>query len=203
MPRRAEKQTREAPNARVILDAASKLLVEEGSAALTMRRLAAVSKTSTMVLYTRFGSRDAVMEALLAEGFSRFADALSAVSKPDPVEHLRELGRAYRRFGRENPSYYSLMWSCGPSELEWRNVSATAAAPHGAKAFGSLLHGVTRVLALHDRPARDAEPLAMCVWSTVHGFVSLELSGGVPVHVDSDALYERTLAFIVAGLSTP
>lgn len=202
-PRRSKRieVTREGPpDARAILEAAGKLLVEEGPGGLTMRRLAAVSGTSTMVLYTRFGSREAVMEALLAEGFSRFADVLGSVSMVEPLAHLRELGRAYRRFGLENPTAYRLMWGGGNSEVESKRITAVTAAPHAGRAFGALLVAVTRVLALQDRSAREAEPLAMCVWSTVHGFVSLELCGGIPQGVDVTQLYERTLDFVLGGL---
>lgn len=193
----------DAPSSRAILEAAGRLLVDEGPAGLTMRRLATASGTSTMVLYTRFGSREAVIDALLAEGFSRFADMLGAVSDVEPLTHLRALGRAYRRFGLEHPTSYRLMWGGMHSGEDWRQLNSSDAAPHGMRAFSSLIVAVTRVLASKDRSARDAEPLAMCVWSTVHGFVSLELSGGIPPSVDAAQLYERTLDFVVAGVLSP
>lgn len=190
----------EGPSARAILEAAETLLVEEGPAGLTMRRLAQATGASTMVLYTRFGSRDAVIDALLAEGFSRFADELGRVSEPSPREHLRELGLAYRRFALANPTHYRLMFGGGAPQAEWKQLGESAAAPHGQRAFGSLLLAVTRVLAEQDRSAREAEPVAMCVWSTVHGFVSLELCGGLPVGVSPEQLYSRALEFVLGGV---
>lgn len=188
------------PDSRSILEAAKRLLADEGPSALTMRRLAQASRTSTMVLYTRFGSRDAVIEALLADGFSRFADMLGAVAEADPTAHLRELGRAYRRFALANPTSYRLMWmGLQPADCE-RHLNESKAAPHGARAFSALIVAVTRLLAAKDRPAKDAEPLAMAVWSTVHGFVSLELNGAAPPGVDVESLYERALEFAVAGV---
>ena len=53
------------------------------------------------------------------------------------------------------------------------------------------------------RPAREAEPLAVCVWSTVHGFVSLELSGALQLGDAADAAWERTLDFVAAGIRQP
>lgn len=202
-PRPSRPARDEAPSSRAILEVAGRLLVDEGPAGLTMRRLASAAGTSTMVLYTRFGSRDAVIEALLAEGFSRFADMLGAVSEPEPLVHLRALGRAYRRFGLENPTSYRLMWGGMHTGDDWRKVNTSTAAPHGLRAFASLVVAVTRVLAANDRSARDAEPLAMAVWSTVHGFVSLELNGGMPAGVELDRLYERTLDFVLAGVVAP
>jgi AcrR family transcriptional regulator len=183
---------------RRILDVASRLLTEEGAAGLTMRALAAAAGTSTMVLYSRFGGREALMDALLAEGFSRFADALGAVSRPDPREHLLELGRAYRRFALENPTYFRLMWGGAAPAPATGSTQA-----HGQRAFAALLHAVTRVLAQDDRPARDAEPLAHCLWSAVHGFVALELAGAAPAGPLADSLFERTLRFSLDGLRAP
>lgn len=180
---------------RAVLDAASRLLVSEGPGALTMRRLASEVGASTMVLYSRFASREQLMGELLAEGFSRFADALGAVSLPDPWANLRQLGHAYRGFALANPTYFRLMWTS-----EGRVVPPGAAGcdnpmhQHGQRAFGALLVAITRVLARLDRPARDAEPLAQSVWSVVHGFVSLELAGAVSP--DPDAAYERALDFV-------
>ncbi len=183
---------------RAVLDAASRLLATEGPSALTMRRLASEVGASTMVLYSRFESREQLMIALLVEGFSRFADALGAVARPDPWDNLRQLGRAYRQFARDNPDYFRLMW--GSAEVRPPQSDSDAPMmPHGQRAFGALLVAITRVLAVRDRPAREAEPVAMSVWSTVHGFVSLELAGVIDP-AGADEAYERALDFVVAGL---
>lgn len=177
---------------RQVLDVASRLLADEGPSALTMRRLASEVGASTMVLYSRFTGRDELMGQLLTEGFARFGDALGEVSHPDAFEQLRELGRAYRRFALENTSYFRLMWgplACPPGHPPM---------PQGRRAYQALVLSVTRVLAALDRPAREAEPLALSVWSAVHGFVSLELSGALGPGAASS--YELTLDFVIAAL---
>lgn len=184
---------------RAVLDVASRLLANEGPSALTMRRLADEVGASTMVLYSRFEGREGLMNELLIEGFSRFADALGAVMHPDPWEHLRQLGRAYRRFATENPTYYRLMWGSPQTSAPLpRDCAPLPLQAHGQRAFGALLVAITRILADLDRPARDAEPLAMSVWSTVHGFVSLELAG--VVGPSADEAYEVALDFVLAAL---
>lgn len=185
----------------MVLDAASRLLVEEGPAALTMRRLATEIGASTMVLYARFANREALMGALLDEGFARFAETLSRVNERDPEENLRALGRAYRLFVQTNPNYYNLMWR--PSSKVRLPVEPNVeAVAHGQRAFGALLIAVTRVLAAQDRSAREAEPQAVAIWSLVHGFCALELAGAMPPD-QVEAAYETALAFIVSGLGSP
>jgi AcrR family transcriptional regulator len=182
---------------RDILDAASRVLAEEGPGALTMRRIAREVGASTMVVYTHFGDKDGLLEALMAEGFGRFAAALRRVRAADPFEHLRALGRTYRAFALENPSYYRLLWSVRrPPDAAERFDEARR---HGQEAFGVLLQTVTRVMTALDRPARDVEPAALHVWATVHGHVSLELTGEIPPEAAED-LYERTLDFVRWGL---
>ena len=188
---------------RDVLDAASRILSEEGLRALTMRRVAHDAKTSTMVLYSRFGSREGLLEALLVEGFTRFGDALGAVQARDAWKNLRLLGRAYRRFARENPTYYRLMWSERAQACNAQKPVSDALLQAGNRSFGALVQAVTRVLALLDRPAREVEPLALSVWSTVHGFVSLEQSGAIPPGPAAEAAYERTLQFVEDALRRP
>jgi AcrR family transcriptional regulator len=186
---------------RAVLDAASRLLVDEGPAALTMRRLAAEVGASTMVLYSRFEGREALIALLLEEGFARFADALGAVDHPDPWENLRLLGHAYRRFALDHPRYFRLMW--GGAHGARKEASPPPLDGHGRRAFGSLLIAVTRILAALDRSAREAEPLALSIWSTVHGFVCLELAGACGPVEHTTAAYEGTLAFLLAALGAP
>src|ERR1700741_2206584 len=54
-----------------MLDAASRLLVEEGAAALTVRKVAEAVNCSTTLLYSIFGGKDGLSNALYLEGFAR------------------------------------------------------------------------------------------------------------------------------------
>ncbi|MFW6051081.1 MAG: TetR/AcrR family transcriptional regulator [Myxococcota bacterium] len=180
---------------RELLDAASAIVAHEGISALSVRRVAKEVGASTMVVYTHFGDKSGLVEAVAAEGFRRFAATLAEVHRDDPFEHLMETGRAYRRYAQANPSYYRLLFS----RVRPPDGGFAEAKRHGEVAYAILLEGVTRVLARLDRPAREVEAAAVQVWSTVHGFVSLELSHELPPD-RADALYEATLAFVLRGL---
>src|SRR3954471_14451651 len=87
---------------RALLDTASRLLVKEGPQALTMRRVAAAAGCSTTVLYTAFGGKNGIAEALYREGFARFSKKLASVPHTDdPVVRLVALGHAYRDNAKE------------------------------------------------------------------------------------------------------
>jgi AcrR family transcriptional regulator len=55
-----------------MLDAASHLLQTEGAAALTVRKVAEAVNCSTTLLYSIFGGKDGLSNALYLEGFERF-----------------------------------------------------------------------------------------------------------------------------------
>ena len=175
---------------REILDVASAVIADEGPAALSMRRLAQDVGASTMVLYTLFESKEGLLDALVREGFERFAEALRAVDETDPWEHLLALGRAYRAYARAQPSYYRLMW-------EFRRRGDAPWSP-GVRdeAFQALVAGMARVMRDLGRDPEGARPAALVVWAAVHGFVSLELQGGP----GGEAAFEHLLDFLVAGL---
>jgi AcrR family transcriptional regulator len=177
---------------RAVIDAATRVLAEQGLRALSVRRIAQEVGASTMVVYTHFGDKDGVVSATLDAWFDRFATALHAVHDDDPWLHLRQLGHAYRKFANEHPNAYQLLFggSGGPRE-------PTAAS---RRAFDALSRAIGRVLADLDRSARDIDPIALDVWSATHGMVSLELAGACANVPDVDASYEHLFDFIEAGI---
>src|SRR3954454_9514940 len=80
-----------------LVDAAARIICEEGRSALTNRRVAAELRTSTMAVYTHFGSSDGLVSAVVDEGFSRLAEHMRSVSQDDdPLVVLLNLAGAYR-----------------------------------------------------------------------------------------------------------
>lgn len=185
---------------REMVEVAAKILATEGLAALSVRRVAAEVEASTMVVYTHFHDKDGLVDAAIAEAFSRFAAALASVHEEDPFQHLRALGHAYRAFALGSPSWYRLLFSrTGELAARPEGTARRELPPAAPRAFDSLTRAIARVLALLDRPARDIEPAAMNVWAITHGLVSLELSGGCPPE-RADEAFESMLAFVEAGL---
>ena len=161
---------------RTLLDAASRLLLAEGPGALTMRRVAGAVGCSTTVLYTMFGGKEGLADALFREGFERLRRRLEAVADHDPLRRLGALADAYRANALAERAYYGVMFQ--QAIPGFRPSAASLAA-----ARASL-----EVLALAVRAAMDAgalrpgdpQPVAEVLWAAVHGVVSLELAGHFP-----------------------
>lgn len=160
-----------------ILDHAIDLLVTEGPTALTMRRIATGIGASTKVLYTMFGGKEGLTDALYREGFARLRRAQQQVpGSEDPLAHLNALGAAYRAHALAEPAYYRVMF-----ELAVPGYRPSAEALNAAEtAFDA---SVTAVQACIDsgvfRPG-DAYEISKLFWAAAHGAVSLEIAGHFP-----------------------
>jgi hypothetical protein len=67
-------------------------------------------------------------------------------------------------------------------------------------AFAAMVPDLAAVLSALGLPERDAVPLIRTVRSALHGFVSLEASGGFGLPEDVDESFETLIDVLVAGL---
>src|SRR5437763_6868167 len=90
---------------RQVLEAAARVLAEDGPHGLSLRRIAADAGGSTQIVYTLFGGKPGLADALYAEGFRRLSQAmvsaLAAAPPPGSPERLVALGRAYLGFAAD------------------------------------------------------------------------------------------------------
>ena len=185
-----------------LVAAAIDLLADEGSAALTVRSLAARAGCSTMGVYSRFGGKDGVVDAVFAEGFRRLTEAMRNVTTTDdPVADLERCGRAYRAFAIANPTHYRVMF--GEAVPGFHASEASILIAH--ESLGLLEFRVARCLdaGQFDPSYGTPEDLAHSFWAASHGLVSLELSGmGREPATQRDERFDRTQRALVRGVST-
>jgi AcrR family transcriptional regulator len=156
---------------RKILEAARELFATEGYERVTMRRIADAIEYSPTTIYNHFADKNALVDALCEEDFSRLLTSLAGVELPaDPIEKIRQLGRSYAQFGRENPNHYRYMFM---TPFEQKAAAEHELSSSGEAAFG-LLHDAVREAVRSGRFA-PVEPLAAAqvLWSSLHGVVAL------------------------------
>jgi AcrR family transcriptional regulator len=188
------------PIRRAILDQASQLLAEAGPEGLTMRRLSQRVGASTIVLYTHFRDKPAILDELYLEGFERLRADLARVPRSaDPLQYVMDLGRAYRRSAVDNPTYYQIMFSrCVPGfdpSPTSREISK--------QSFLILASAVQRCMDAGVAPVGDAAQVAHTLWGTLHGLISLELFGYMPPSISGEARLEHALTIMRDGLCHP
>jgi AcrR family transcriptional regulator len=159
-PKVADPEVREA-----LIDAAARLLVREGPAALTTRRLAAEVGASTMAVYTHFGGMDGLRRHLRKEGFARLTAHFESVpAGRDPVADLSALGWAYCFNAVANPQLYRAVFLEAPIDEEDEAV--------GRAAVERPIATVARCIeAGRFRPA-DPESLGIQLWAASHGMIT-------------------------------
>ena len=182
-----------------MLDAATRLLTEEGPSALTVRRVAEAVNCSTTLLYSLFGGKDGLANELYLEGFERLKQEFSA----DPANaalaglpRLRALARAYHQYAKRNPSYYMVMFGDAIAgfvpPLESRNTAWESLAVM-IEAFDACMRdGVL--------PKSNPTAAARLLWAAMHGAISLELKGYYLKTERADELFDAAVNAVLRSL---
>jgi AcrR family transcriptional regulator len=160
-----------------ILEAALRLLADEGHAGLTIRRVASEAGCSTIGVYTWFGGKDGLIDAIWIEGFASFAQALKRAKPVDgPMGTLRAQAFAYRAWALKHPRHYRVMFMNAVVD----HVPSTEAQIVSLSAFTELQRAVSEASGKNELRSDDLDAIAMACWGTVHGLVAIELANAAP-----------------------
>jgi AcrR family transcriptional regulator len=180
----------------VLLASAAEILETEGPEALSVRRIAAAAGVAPMGVYNHFDSKNGIIEALFIQGFERLREALTTIAEiQDPYEALREAGRRYRALAKAHPMVYQLMFL---RTLPGYEPSLLALEVAG-RAFDSLVAAVQRAMAAGVIAEGPLTETAQLIWSSIHGWVSLELLG-IGMIEDEDSGFDRVCKTMLRGL---
>jgi AcrR family transcriptional regulator len=180
-----------------LIEAAARLLAEEGPKALSTRRLAAEVGTSTMAVYTQFGGKQDLVRAMVREGFHLLNRRMTEVGEtPDPVADVATLGWAYRHNAVEHRHLYEVMF--GGSSLGGFALTDEDR-QHGRYTLEILVRAVARCMEGGRFRAGDPQLVAHQMWIGLHGLVTLELGGYLREPYDADTCFEAQVCGMVLG----
>ena len=190
--RKAEDETGEDLRER-LLSIAEKLLQDKGPDKFSIRELARLGNISTMGIYTAFGGRIGVMDALYEAGFARLYQWEKSIENPDdPYAWLIDKLYVYRKFALENVGLYRLMFGGArrfqpaPASTQYSSLVVPVETAYPAfNALVSTLSACKQAGLLADD--REPDEIAFSTWATLHGLVSLEIAG----YVDEDLAKTR------------
>jgi AcrR family transcriptional regulator len=166
-----------------LVEAAIRLLESGGPEAVQARKLAAEIGMSTMAVYTHFGGMSELFEAIVREGFLRFAAHVDAVPETDdPMADFFAKGIAYRDWALKNSQLYRLMFGLTrttPARIEQDMTLAgtISTLPEGQAAFEVMVHALDRVREAGQIDSVDPVLAAGQFLSATHGYVLLEMAG--------------------------
>jgi AcrR family transcriptional regulator len=164
--------------------------------ALSLRQLAKVVGVSANAAYRHFADKDALLTAMAAEGFRRFAAAQSAsvVGLAQAEDRLKASGRAYVAFAQTHPALYRLMFQ----RMDQVMADPALMAHCSGGGMAVLLEATSSLVGapLDDERVRVA---AAACWSLVHGLSSLAQGGQLGVFgLPMPDLIDRVLALPTA-----
>ena len=197
-PRKFDEITRKA----LISETAERIL-SGGVESVSLRPLAAKHGCSTTAIYTMFGSRDALINAVREEAFVSYLRAQEkTVRTGRPVEDMRELARYGRRWALEFPALYNVMVGkageyTGDREEDSTGGPSRAEFVHAAmQPMYRLVRGAIDEGIFHDLPV---EVIGATLWAGVHGWISVEMNRPVLPDADADAAYDRHVLALLRG----
>ena len=154
---------------RKILDAARELFATEGYDRVTMRGIADAIEYSPTTIYNHFEDKDDLVSCLCDQDFARLLGVLKEQPPhADPVEWIRQMGRAYAGFGLAYPNHYRFMFMTPAKFGDGHELSES-----GQRAFGLLLDAVKGAITSGQFLNADPLPMAQVLWASLHGVVAL------------------------------
>ena len=152
--------------------AALELIAKKGPAGFTFAEAARFAGVSPAAPYRHFRDRDELLVDVARRGFDLFEAALTQAwdgGRPEAFTAFERLGKAYLRFARNEPAYYSAMFETGLS-LE----SSPQLRSAGERTFAVLRAATEQLVAT--MPAQKRPPvlmMALHIWALSHGIASL------------------------------
>lgn len=190
-----------------IMAAARAEVAERGGGGLSMRSVARAVGLVSSAVYRYFPSREALLTAMIIEGYGHLDEALDRVPESRSDRRWVALGEALRAWARASPLEYQLIYGtpipgyAAPPETV--TAAAAVARPFVAAGAGSPVPGfLDPVLADQMTAVRDLVPGAdpagaaavLAELAALVGFVSLELAGHFVGTADpADRLYAALL----------
>ncbi|MFI9307321.1 TetR/AcrR family transcriptional regulator [Streptomyces triculaminicus] len=174
---------------------ATEMLATRPRESLTVRALATAAGTSTTAVYSLFGGKDGLIGEVRNRAVAGLFQDVSAVPiSEDPLADLYALAAAYRRWGRDHSHLYTVLFG-----------GVQAFDPSGAVGTSDpiqpLLAAIDRALT-ESVLAGEATLIALSLWVTLHGLVTLELAGALDAGT-AEATFDPTIHATLRGWTTP
>jgi AcrR family transcriptional regulator len=176
-----------------VIAAAAELADAEGLEAVTLARVAAALGVKPPSLYNHVAGRDGLVRGIallsLAELDRTLRDAAVGRSGDDA---LLACTQAYREYVKAHPGRYQAGGIAAPASGD----------PELQHAGALVLDTLTSILRSFSLTDDDAIHAIRGIRASVHGFTTLEASGGFGLHHDTDESFTRLIRTLAAGLRT-
>jgi AcrR family transcriptional regulator len=174
-----------------VTDAAQAIADAHGLGALTLAAVAERLAIKPPSLYNHVDGLDGLRRELALRGMRRTAELV--INRPPELvgqDALRQLGRDYRRFALEHPGLYASTVTTSElidDEEIWVELSRT-------------IDALQALLLAAGIPDDKTVAAIRAVRAMLHGFVTLERTGGFGLPESSEVSFDIALDVLLAGL---
>jgi len=183
-----------------LLRAAEGLVETGGPEAVTVRRLAAKVGTTTRAIYSVFGDKDSLFNALTHEALAKLLATVQAVPlTDDPVHDLVRAGvEGFRNYTHRYPNLFRFVFESGvlknpgPENMEIALESLQA-----------LRSRVDRCAQAHRIPPDSVDTLTSVFHSLCVGLATVERAACLPLPMgnEPEEVWEAALQGLIAGFA--
>jgi AcrR family transcriptional regulator len=159
-----------------ILSAARQIAIEEGWQAVTTRKVAERIEYSQPTIYEYFDNKEAILMALLSQGFEQVLSAMRGAKAPheQPEAQLLAMSHAYWAFAFRCPELYQVMHGLGGVSF------SHAETPADARAIFALLRETLQSWIQTNHVVMEEPDAAIdAIWGLVHGLITLAMMGRI------------------------
>lgn len=176
----------------VVIEEAERLIDEVGLARLTLAELAARLGVRQPSLYKHIQGTDGLVRSISVRSKNELAYVLArAAVGRERAAAVAAIAHAYRQWALEHPGRYATVQGA-PAPGDAQDEAASMA----------VLQVVTDVLAGYELGDDDAIDAVRALRSALHGFITLESSGGFGLPVDIDRSFQRLVNGIATAFSS-
>jgi AcrR family transcriptional regulator len=151
----------------MVSDAAETIIVNEGYAALTARRIAMEIGYTVGSIYMVFANMADLVMHINASTVDDLTEQMHQVPKCSPEQYIADLAKTYVAFASRNFNRWSLIFARDAEPPEWYQEKI--------RQMFSLVEAQFAQLA-PDCSAQQGKQAAQALWSGVHGICSLSLA---------------------------
>jgi len=179
-----------------LIQAGVDILARDGLGGLSLRKVAKQAGVSHTAPYAHFKDKQALIAAISTEGFKQLHSHIESVKKTyraKPETLLIETAWAYVQFALNEPDRFKLMFS---SVLE-KEKEYPEFVEISQDNFQQLVEIVELCQQANILKDGESDLIALSVWGTVHGFVSLLLEGQISHAVLEKGSLKEILIYII------
>jgi AcrR family transcriptional regulator len=176
-----------------VVQAAAELVNAQGLEALSITRLAALLGVRAPSIYNHVGGLPDLRRELALLGLRRMGECMAeaAIGKAGPPA-LLGVALAYRTFIKENPGVYNAgLRASGNMKTVDEQIQ---------QAEERVLRIVMNIIQSFGLEWEEGLHAARALRSLVHGFATLEVSGGFGLPLDLDESFRRLVELLSAGM---